>query len=199
MRRDRAVNKMREELAKKAAKPHGNKYFRKFIKDMITSFKLDTQRQYRYFEVRVQSTDMVIDNANVHKITINAQKEEIIPAKPKPLNNKKIGKTVPHREPNKPQFSKKIGTRAKYEYYLIVGDIQMKSGLIRQIDPNYKPEKAYQDYSEFMERIKNQEGVKTTVTKEDVIEIETGPEDLEHIGLPDDSEIEKTDPIIEDI
>ena len=46
-------------------------------------------------------------------------------------------------------------------YFLITGDLQMKSGLIKQKDPSYEFENVIADQYEFLERIKSKENSKT--------------------------------------
>ncbi len=74
-------------------------------------------------------------------------------------------------------------------YYLVVGDLQTKSSLIRHIDPNYKSEKVFKDHEEFMERIKANENVKTQI-KEETLEIEKS--DIDFIGMPEKPSDDKT-------
>ncbi|MEM0353977.1 MAG: hypothetical protein QXW79_00210 [Thermoplasmata archaeon] len=46
---------------------------------------------------------------------------------------------------------------SKWIYFLIVGDLQLKSSVLRQIDPCYNFDKVFQEQTEFLERIKSNE------------------------------------------
>jgi len=72
----------------------------------------------------------------------------------------------------------------KESYFLFIGDLQMKSGLIRQIDPSYKSENVFKEQYDFLERIKAKENSKTKELTEDIIEDDF--DDLEELGLSDD-------------
>ena len=71
-------------------------------------------------------------------------------------------------------------------YLLIVGDLELKSKLLRQIDPNYKSEQVFDDHSEFLERIKAKENAKVKESAEDLIDEEF--DELEELGIFDEDE-----------
>ena len=71
-------------------------------------------------------------------------------------------------------------------YLLIVGDLELKSKLLRQIDPNYKSEQVFDDHSEFLERIKAKENAKVKESAEDLIDEEF--DELEELGISDEDE-----------
>jgi chromosome segregation ATPase len=90
-------------------------------------------------------------------------------------------------------FKIKMPSVNNQNYYLVVGDLQMKSGLIYRIDPNYKSEKTFKGYDEFLERIKAKESTKVREMKEDLLEEEF--DDLEHLGISDDDIEPKEKPL----
>ena len=61
-----------------------------------------------------------------------------------------------------------MSSNAKEIYMLIIGDLQMKTSLIRNIDPMYKSENFIRDQDDFLERIKAAENLKTTETSENL-------------------------------
>lgn len=58
------------------------------------------------------------------------------------------------------------GTKEKY--FLVIGDLQMKTGLIKQKDPSYEFEDVITDQYEFLERIQSKENSKTIELSEEV-------------------------------
>ena len=73
--------------------------------------------------------------------------------------------------------------KTKETYLLVVGDLDMKSRLIRRIDPNYKSEKVFQEQNEFLERIKAKENAKIKAVPEDLIDEEF--DELDELGFSD--------------
>lgn len=64
------------------------------------------------------------------------------------------------------------------KYMLFIGDLQMKSGLIRQIDPAYKIDNVVKEQQDFLERIRAIEGAKTVeLDDNDVISDEDSDND----------------------
>ena len=72
----------------------------------------------------------------------------------------------------------------KETYFLFIGDLQMKSNLIQQIDPTYKVDRVLKDQNDFLERIKAKESVKAKVFDEDLLENDL--DDLDELGISDD-------------
>jgi hypothetical protein len=144
-KRDRAIQQYQEQMAQKMNSEQGNKYYRNFMKDLRSKFTLIEQTDYRYFEVKSNQTDMVIDGARVYKL-----------AMPECTDN----------------------TKGKGTYFLILGDLTMKSGLIKQIDPSYHADKVIKSQNEFLERIKAKENSKITAMEADLIEDEFNDKDM---------------------
>jgi NACalpha-BTF3-like transcription factor len=107
-----------------------NKDYRNFMKTIRSKFTLEQLSEYKFVEVRTDTTDMVIDGATVYKINISE--------------------------------------KAKETYLLIVGDLQLKSSLIRQIDPAYKIDKVIKEQYDFLERIKAKENAKIIESQENI-------------------------------
>ncbi|XWV24621.1 hypothetical protein QJ856_gp1164 [Tupanvirus deep ocean] len=147
-KREKAIKQMNDELAKKAKNKNGNKYFRNFMKDIRSKFNLKEEPEIKYFEVKAETTDMVIDGVKAYRISM-------------PENTKE-------------------------SYFLLIGDLQMKSGLIRQIDPAYKADKVFKEQHDFLERIKAKENAKTTELTEDLLEDDEEFDDLDELGISDD-------------
>lgn len=59
-------------------------------------------------------------------------------------------------------------TIPKETYMLVVGDLQVKSGLIRRIDPSYNIESVIEEQTEFMERIREKEANAENIEKKTV-------------------------------
>ena len=80
----------------------------------------------------------------------------------------------------------KIDLGAKDTYLLVIGDVNMKREVARQIDPAYEADSLIDEYDDFLQRIKAKEGVKTTVhdTKAEI------DSDLE-----DDEEVPELEPV----
>ena len=53
----------------------------------------------------------------------------------------------------------KMDISTKETYYLVVGDLQLKSGIIKQIDPAYNSDKVADEHTEFMEKMQQLENV----------------------------------------
>lgn len=66
----------------------------------------------------------------------------------------------------------KMPLEIKNKYLLIVGDLQMKSKLISQIDPGYKSDISVKHQNDFLEQILSKEKNKVKKSEEDVIEEE---------------------------
>jgi len=66
-KRDRAIKQYQEELERKAAQKEGNKYFRNFMKDLRAKFPL-VNLEIRYFEAKVEMTEMVIDGPRAYQL-----------------------------------------------------------------------------------------------------------------------------------
>ena len=109
------IKQYNEQLKTKAASSVvGNKYCRYFMNDFSSKFTYHLLNQYKYFEVRAETTDMVIDRVQIYQIEM-------------------------------PKMDK--------VFLLVKGDLQLKSGLTRTIDPNYNADDVVQEQSEFMDRI----------------------------------------------
>lgn len=133
-KRKNAVERMNEDLKKKSDSTKHNKYYRHFMRNLRERFTLIEDNSFRYFEVNINTTDMVIDKVKVYHI--------------------------------------KMPVEVKEKYLLIVGDLQLKSGLLKTIDPNHKSEKMYQEQTEFMERIRAKEGTLVKEAVEDCLDRE---------------------------
>src|ERR1700733_5067989 len=129
--RTKVAKEMRDMSTQKAnIKTDMNKNCRNCISDMKSKFGYERLTQYRYLEIRVSTTYMVIDNAKIYKLNIQAEKNKF--------------------------------------YLLIIGDIQLKSKLIETIDPNYKPDRIYQEHAEFMKRMEANKETIVTKLDEDI-------------------------------
>ncbi len=53
-------------------------------------------------------------------------------------------------------------------YLLLIGDLQIKRGLIKQIDPAYQSDQTMEEQNDFLKRILEKENIKTTVFDEDL-------------------------------
>jgi len=147
-KRQKALKQYQEQLQKKSEQIAGNKYYRNFMKDIKAKFVLQIQEQYKFLEVRAETTDMVIDNIKIYKIMM-------------PQNTAET-------------------------FLLVIGDLQLKSAIIKQIDPNYKSDKLMKEQNDFLERIKSKENSQTTVHPEDLLEEEFN--DLENLGISSDED-----------
>lgn len=142
-KREKALKQLQEQLAQKEKEKEGNKYYRNFMRDLKSKFALVEQPEFRYFEAKVESADMVIDHARVYKISM-------------PDN-------------------------VKESYLLVIGDLTMKSGLIRQIDPTYRGDKVVKEQSDFLERIMAKENTKINKLSPDTI-----VDEMEILGLSEE-------------
>ena len=148
-KREKALKQMKEQLDRHA-ESKGNKFFRNFMKDLRSKFILEEKPEYKFFEVKAETTDMVISNVKTYRIVM-------------PPNTKET-------------------------YLLIIGDLQMKTGLIRQIDPAYKIDKVLKEQNDFLEQIKAKEKSKTTILSENLLEEET--DDLDQLGISNKEDIQ---------
>lgn len=157
-KKEQAIEQMKRQLAEKANQDQGNRHYRNFMKDLRARFNLQPMADVRYFEVKMEATAMIIENATVYKLTMPASTSET--------------------------------------YLLVLGDLQMKSQLLRRIDPAYGSDKILQDRSDFLERIKTQENVKITEHQEDLLEEEF--DDLDALGLSSEENSDKvtTDKVV---
>ncbi|AAV50867.1 hypothetical protein [Acanthamoeba castellanii mimivirus] len=141
----------------KKKKKEKNKYYRNFMKDIKSKFSLKLRPENNYFEVKAETTDMIIEHSVVYEIVM-----------------------VPP---------------TKETYLLVIGDLQMKSSYLRQIDPQYKMDAVLKEQTEFMERIKAKEQLKIHQSPNNKLE----PEDMilddgtstlteiEYLGLEEES------------
>lgn len=148
MEKNKFIKQMNNQSAQKAQKTDGNRFYRSFMKDLRSKFSLIPIEGVKYFEVKMESTAMLIENATVYKLVMPASTPDI--------------------------------------YILVVGDLQMKSQVLRRIDPAYGADRVFQEHSDFLERIKAQENTKITEYKEDLLEKEFS--DLDALGLPSEDE-----------
>lgn len=146
-KKQKAIKQMQEQLQRKEQLKEGNKYFRNFMKDIRSKFVLREIPDYKYFEVKAQITDMVIDNVKTYEL--------IMP------------------------------DSIKEKYLLLLGDLQMKSGLIKQIDPSYGGDKVLQEQSDFLNRIKAKENIKTNEISEDILDKDFT--DIDMLGIPEEN------------
>lgn len=69
-KKENAIRKMQNALGKKLANiEKGNKYLRKTVKDIKSNYKLE-KWDYKYFEVKVETSYMVIENVQLYRILI---------------------------------------------------------------------------------------------------------------------------------
>lgn len=145
-KKEQAIKRMNEQLAQKTQSMR-NKYYRNFMKDLQTKFILAPIPNVKYFEVKAETTLMIIEDAEIYKINMPS----------------KVSDT----------------------YLLIIGDLQMKSMVLRRIDPTYASDKVLLERSDFLERIKARENAKVTEYNE-----ELDFDEMEELGLPNDDENE---------
>lgn len=128
-KQEKAMDQLRSQLNKKSNPlTSRNKFCRNFFKDLQTKFMLEPHHEYRFLEVRSDSTDMVIDNAIIYKIAI--------------LNH-------------------------TTEYFIVIGDLQIKSSMIKSIDAGYNMDKVFDEQSDFLRRIKEKENCQTIEVSDD--------------------------------
>ena len=102
------------EIKRGITKKTGNKFFRGFMTDVRSKFKLEFQYQYKFAEFKADGTDMIIDNVDVYKVVL--------------LEN---------------------------VCFMVIGDFQMKSSVIKQIDPTYEADVITDNNLDFMNNIEN--------------------------------------------
>ncbi|BCS83417.1 hypothetical protein QLL95_gp0706 [Cotonvirus japonicus] len=143
---DESLEKISKETQQKKHTRERNKYYRNFMRDFKSKFSIKLQPDYNFFEGKVETTDMIIENSIVYEIDMNVNQ--------------------------------------KTKYFLVVGDLQLKSGLLRQIDPMYKSESVVEEQNEFIERIKAKEDIKIQESDADVLESESDNDDIDN-GIVD--------------
>ncbi len=148
-----ALKQMRRELEKKANDKSGNKFYRKFMKDIKEKFTLLPEPDIKYLEVKAETTDMVIDNSIAYRIIM----PDII----------------------------------REHYIMFIGHLQMKSGLLREIDPTYGFDKVSREHSDLLDRIKAKEDSKTTEYDDKYLEEEF--DDLEELCVSDEENNENNE------
>src|SRR5579872_216560 len=70
-KRDKAIKRLREGLARKAekaAQQQGNKFYRNFMRDLKEKFHLELLPEYKYFEAKVDATEMIIVNTQIFNL-----------------------------------------------------------------------------------------------------------------------------------
>ena len=107
----------------------GNKHNKKFLMEIYNKYTMELQSQYKYVEVKIGATCLVIDTANIYKINLPHTKEYCL---------------------------------------LIAGDLQMKSGLIKQIDPNYGAEEVIEEQAKFAEKIQEKEKLSRNKNRQNI-------------------------------
>lgn len=148
-KRKKALQQMKEQLEKKSnPKPERNKFYRNFMKDLKGKFSLEKQDKFKFLEVRAETTDMVIVNAEIYKIGM-------------PVNT-------------------------KVSYFIVIGDLQLKTGLIKQIDPNYNMASVLKEQNDFLERIKAKENAKIKEVEEEILDEEFN--DFDELGISDEED-----------
>ena len=145
-RRDKAKQQFHEQLFQKSMEKQGNKYFRNFMKDIRSKFTLVERPEYKFFEAKVDSSNMIIDGVKTYQLTMPANTQET--------------------------------------YLLLLGDLQMKSGLIRQIDPAYQSEDVLKEQYDFLEKIKAREDAKTFESNANILDDEF--DELDELGISSD-------------
>ena len=107
----------------------GNKHNKKFLMEIYNKYTMELQSQYKYVEVKIGATCLVIDTANIYKINLPHTKEYCL---------------------------------------LIAGDLQMKSGLIKQIDPNYGAEEVIEEQAKFADKIQEKEKLSRNKNRQNI-------------------------------
>ena len=120
-KREKALKQMKQQIAQKEEK-NGNRYYKKFIRDVNAKYTLTERPEFKYFETQTGSTYMVMDSVKVYEINM-------------PVS-------------------------IKDKYLLIIGDLQLKSALCRQIDPTYNISNVTQNHNDFLSRIQEKENQK---------------------------------------
>ena len=156
LKKDKKNNQHKEQLHEAPKVKEGNKYFRRFMQDVRSSFNLTENKEYRFIEFKAETTDMVIENVKIYEISM-------------PIGIKET-------------------------YFLVIGDLQMKSGLIKQKDPSYEFEDVLADQYEFLERIKSKENSKTIELSDEIDDdLDSADEEKSRtIELPKEIDEEKT-------
>jgi NACalpha-BTF3-like transcription factor len=131
-KRDKILKNLRAEMEKKANAKQRNKHHRNFISELHDKFgsKMEELSDFKFVEVRKNSSDMVIEHADVYKIDLGSTDT----------------------------------------YLLVIGDINMKRDVAKQIDPGFESEKLLDEYDDFLQRIKAKEG--TEVTSHDLEDLD---------------------------
>lgn len=142
-KKEEAIKQANKQLAQKLQNEGKNKHHRNFMKDLRSKFNLIPISDAKYFEVKMESSSMIIEDATVHKLIMPSNVTDT--------------------------------------YLLIIGDLQMKTAVLRKIDPTYGTDKLLQDRTDFLERIKAKENAKITEHKEDVLDEEF--DDLDALGI----------------
>ena len=124
-RMKKKVDRYMKDLAAREEKKGNNKMCRNYLADLRskTGFKLTEDPDIQYFEVLVNSTSMVIEDAKMYTLTLSSEAKETI--------------------------------------LIIIGDLAMKSAVIRRIDPAYKVDKVFKEQTEFLDRIRAREDTQT--------------------------------------
>ena len=130
-------------LPKKIA---GNKYHRHFITDLHSKHKLQQYSQFAYLEIKVDASFMVIETPGVFKIRVTPG-----------LCSGANRSTVTHIDHD----------------ILIVGDLQMKSDVIKQIDPNYGAIDVLREQEKFMNQIKEKDDHQDQLDMPELVDIST--------------------------
>lgn len=147
-RRQKALDRYRDEMLRQAEKKSINKICRRYLKDLRSKFSLIEIPDVKYFEIQVNSTAMIVDDVKVYSV--------------------------------------KLPPGAKDKILIFIGDLQMKSSAARNIDPTYKTNEAVTEQYEFLERLKNQEGVKTIAMDDIEFEDVEVDDDLDDdLDMPD--------------
>ena len=70
IKRRKKMQEMQKQVVANTTRNKENKYLRKFMTNIRSKFIMEEQMGYKYFEVKYETTDMVINNAKVHKFAM---------------------------------------------------------------------------------------------------------------------------------
>ncbi|CAH6421646.1 Hypothetical protein MVR_LOCUS312 [uncultured virus] len=159
-RMKKKVDRYKKDLAAREEKKGNNRLCRNYLADLKAKngFKLTEDLDIQYFEVLVNSTSMVIEDAKMYTLALPSEAKETI--------------------------------------LIIVGDLAMKSAVIRRIDPAYKVDKVFKEQTEFLDRIRARDDTQTIEvdTIDDLADSDTDSMDgrdieefdIREMGLVDD-------------
>lgn len=130
---DNKIKKAQQTRAENEQK-RPNKAIRKFKADLEkmfkTKFSLNECPDLKYFEFKMDTAEMVVEDGKIYKISNE-------------IND--------------------------HFYYVIIGDLMMKSQMLRNIDPTYNMDKSFFEQTEFLERINAQNKLTVKESEEEIV------------------------------